>query len=171
MATLVFAACGHTSAARELTTPQERGSCPESTADTRLLKDSKHGYRLLFPITHKVEKPIENETDLVIGSLLNVQDPRVNIVVEKANGRTAAVASDEEVQDAEGRTSMQIADEMAAEVEAAMPGCSVERSFGLTLGYEPAWVLENVPGQDISRQVVVVHDGQLYKLTFMPADK
>ncbi len=51
-----------------------------------------------------------------------------------------------------------------------MPGYAVERTFGLSVGYEPAWVLENVPGQDIGRQVLVVHDGQLYTFTFVPAD-
>lgn len=51
-----------------------------------------------------------------------------------------------------------------------MPGYSVERSSGLHVGYEPAWVLENMPGQEVSRQVIVVHDGRLYKLTFVPAD-
>jgi UDP-3-O-acyl-N-acetylglucosamine deacetylase len=28
-----------------------------------------------------------------------------------------------------------------------------------------------VPGQDLSRQVIAVHDGRAYKLVFMPADE
>ncbi len=300
-----------------LTLSLERDSCPESAADTRLLTNTRQGYCLLYPIEYKVEKPNQSETDLVIGGLLNVQDPRVNILVEETSGRTAEAVADEvaadvesaspgisierssitlggveaivldklpgqdvnrrvffeydgllyqltfwpadenagdaytrmealyemivnwftfippsdevipgedcleaktdtqpltfdahnfcmlypigydvderseseivlfvgslldvahpkvsiEVQDAAGRTAEQIADELATEVQGSMPGYNVERSFGLSVGYEPAWVLENMPGQEISRQVIVVHDGQLYKLTFVPADE
>jgi inhibitor of cysteine peptidase len=301
-------------AAQDLTLPPDGGaaaSCPAPAADTRRLTHTRHGYCLLYPSAYKVEKPNADETDLVIGSLLNVQDPRVNIVVELANGRSAdemadarlaelagfdversrtmvggveAVVLDKlpgqeinrqvwfaqdgrlyhltfmpadeslgetyarmealytlitgsftfipasdvvvpgsdcleatadtqpltfeaynfcmlyptgydvdeptanqivfyvgsllnvehpklfiEVGDAGGRTAEQVTGDLAAEVEASMPGYVVERTFGLTLGYEPAWVLENMPGQDISRQAVVVHDGRLYKLTFVPA--
>jgi hypothetical protein len=300
-----------------LTPSLERDICPESAADTRLLTNTRQGYCLLYPIEYKVEKPNQSETDLVIGGLLNVQDPRVNILVEETSGRTAEAVADEvaadvesafpdfsvergsitlggveaivldklpgqdinrqvffeydgllyqltfwpadenagdayrrmealyemivnwftfiprsdkvvpgedcleaktdtqpltydshnfcmlyptgydvderseneivlfmgslldvahpkvfiEVQDAAGRTAEQIADELATEVQGSMPGYNVERSFGLSVGYEPAWVLENMPGQEISRQVIVVHDGQLYKLTFVPADE
>jgi hypothetical protein len=31
--------------------------------------------------------------------------------------------------------------------------------------------LENVPGQDVSRQALVVHGDRVYKLTFVPADQ
>ncbi len=300
-----------------LTVPLEGDSCPESAADTRLLTNTRQGYCLLYPIEYKVEKPNQSETDLVIGGLLNVQDPRVNILVEETSGRTAEAVADEvaadvesafpgfsverssitldgveaivldklpgqdinrqvffeydgllyqltfwpadenagdaytrmevlyemivnwftfiprsdkvvpgedcleakpgtqpliydshnfcmlyptgydvderseneivlfmgslldvahpkvfiEVQDAAGRTAEQIADELATEVQGSMPGYNVERSFGLSVGHEPAWVLENMPGQEVSRQVIVVHNGQLYKLTFVPADE
>jgi len=300
--------------AHDPTPPQDGGptaACPAATAETRLLANAGQGYCLLYPLAYKVEKPSANQTDLVVGSLLNVQDPRVSIVVEPASGRTAATASDQIVADfqgfdiertgvslggvegivldklpgqeinrrvvlehagllyqltftpadestgdaytgmealydtivasftlipasaevlpgqdcleakadeqpltfeaynfcllapqgyevaeptanqvvlyvgslldvehprayiavgeAGGRSAEQIAADLAAEVEAGMPGWTVERTFGLTLGYEPAWVLENVPGQDLSRQVLVVHDDRLYKLTFVPA--
>jgi hypothetical protein len=296
-----------------LTVPLEGDNCPETTADTRLLKNTRHGYCLLYPAGYKVEKPSEIETDLVVGSLLNAEDPRVSIRVEDAGGRTAdelakqitddlgafpierssivlgnveAIVLDKlpgqdinrqvlfehdgllyqltfwpadenigdayarmeamygiildsfafipasnevvpgedcleaksdtqpltfeaynfcmlyptgydvdeptenqivlfvgslldvahpqvfiEIQDAARRTAEQIADELVAEVQGSIPGYNVERSFGLTVGYEPAWVLENMPGQEISRQVIVVHDGRLYKLTFVPADE
>jgi len=292
--------------------PPEEVNCPETTADTRLLKNRKHGYCLLYPLGYKVEKPNDAETDLVVGSLLNAEAPRVDIVVEDAGGRTAddlakqitadfagfpiergsvvlggveAIVLDKlpgqdinrrvlfehdgllyhltfwpadestgdvyrrmetlydtivasftfiprsdesvfggdcleakadeqlwfegrhefcvlypigyevaqptenelvffagslqdvahpklliEVQDAAGRTAEQVADELQADVQKSMPGHSVERSFGLWVGYEPAQVLENMPGQEISRQVIVVHDSRLFVLTFTPAD-
>jgi hypothetical protein len=31
--------------------------------------------------------------------------------------------------------------------------------------------LSNVPGQDLSRQLIFVKDGRLYKLTFVPDDE
>ena len=312
LAILVLTACGEESNAQELIVAPDQASCPESAADTRLLRNDQGGYCLLYPIAYKVEKPNPNETDLVVGSLLNVQEPRVNIVVEEAGGRSAeqmadaflaavdgfditrtsttvggveavvldnlpgqelnrrvwfvhdgrsyqmmftpadknlgepyaqmealyelvtgsftlftpldqAISgadclepgSDEQsltydaynfcvlhpkgydvdegvenqvalyvgslmdvehpkafinVEDAAGRTAEQAADEKVSEIETALPGYAVERTFGLSVGYEPAWVLENVPGQDISRQVFVVHDGQLYTFTFVPAD-
>lgn len=295
--------------AQDPTPPQD--ACPDTTADTRLLAQAGHGYCLLYPLAYKVEKPNANQTDLVVGSLLNAQDPRVSIVVEPAGGRTAATAADQvmadfqgfeierssvslggvegivldrlpgqemnrrvllvhagllyqltfspadesagdaytgmealydtiitsftlipttaetlpgqdcleakageqpltfeaynfcllapqgyevaepaanqvvlyvgslldvehprayiAVEEAGGRSAEQIATDLAADVEAGMPGWTVERTFGLTLGYEPAWVLENVPSQDLSRQVLVVHDERLYRLTFVPA--
>ncbi len=120
-----------------------------------MLFAERYNFCLLYPTGYAVDEPTENQIVLYVGSLLGVAHPKAFI----------------EVQNAEGRTSEQIADEMAAEAEAAMPGYDVEVSFGLSLGYEPAWVLENMLGQDISRQVVVVHNGQLYKLTFVPADE
>jgi hypothetical protein len=309
---IVVAACGSTTVAQDLTLPPEGDACPAADAGTRVLRQPNHGYCLLYPDVYKMEKPNEMETDLVIGSLLNVQDPRVNIVAQKAEGRTAAGVADEivanfqgfeierraatvggvdaivldklpgqeinrrvilvqedwlydltflpadeslgaafegmaalydrvigsftfiprsdevvagqdcldarageqpltyeaynfcvlhpdgygvdegapnqvvlfvgslqdvahpklfiEAENAQGRTAEGVGQALAEEAEAALPGYTVEQTFGLTLGYEPAWVLENMPGQDISRQVLVVHDEQLYRLTFVPAD-
>jgi hypothetical protein len=310
---LILAACGSATAAEGLAaTPPVGDGCPAETAETRVLRQPSHGYCLLYPVAYKVERPNEAETQLVIGSLLNVQDPRVSIATQKAEGRTAGQFADEllasyqqsrvgretvmvggveavvldqlpgqeinrrvilvqeewlyeltftpadatlgaafegmealydgviksftfiptveeaaEGQDclgpkageqpltfgaynfcllhpdgysvdegtanqvvlfagslqdvehpklfilvgnAQGRTVEQIADELVAEVQGSVPGYEVERTIGLTLGYEPAWVLENMPGQEISRHVMVVHHDQLYRLTFIPAD-
>ena len=52
-----------------------------------------------------------------------------------------------------------------------MPGFAIDRPFGVTLGYEPAVRLDGVPGQNLSRQVIVVHDGRAYKLVFVLADE
>ncbi len=128
--------------------------CLEATADTQSLTFEAHNFCILYPTGYDIEEPTANQIVLYVGSLLNVEHPKAFI----------------EVGDAGGRTAEQVADELVAEVQASMPGYTVERTFGLTVGYEPAWVLENMPGQDISRQVVFVHDGQLYRLTFVPAD-
>jgi hypothetical protein len=310
--TLLPAACGSATAAEGMTVPLAGDGCPAETAETRVLRQPEHGYCLLYPVAYKVERPNEAETHLVMGSLLNVQDPRVSIATQKADGRTSGQFADEllasyqqfgigrktvmvdgveavvldqlpgqeinrrvilvhedwlyeltltpadaslgaafegmetlydtviksflfiptvaepvegqdcldpkageqaltigaynfrvlhpdgydvdegtadqaallvgslqdvehpklfiNVGDAQGRTAEQIAEGLAGGVQASMPGYEVERTFGLTLGYEPAWVLENMPGQEISRQVVAVHGDRLYTLAFIPAD-
>jgi len=120
------------------------------TDDTWLLKDRMHGYSLLYPLGYKVEKPSDIETALVVGSLLNAADPRVDIVVEDAGGRTA--------------------DDLAKQIAADFEGFPIERG-SVVLGGVEAIVLDKLPGQEINRRVLLEHDGLLYQLTFWPADE
>jgi hypothetical protein len=92
---------------------------------------------------------------LYAGSLQDVSHPRLFIRVEDARGRTAE----------------QVADNVVTEATDGMPGFAIDRPFGVTLGYEPAARLDGVPGQDLSRQVIAVHDGRAYTLVFVPADE
>lgn len=64
--------------------------------------------------------------------------------------------------DAGGRTAEDVANE-----EVAAFGGSPPRST-VTLGGEQALVLDYMPGQDALRRVYIVHDGQLYILSFSP---
>ena len=68
-----------------------------------------------------------------------------------------------EVRDAAGRTASQAADEIMAEAL----GFDISRTT-TTIAGEEAVILDNLPGQDLNRQVVVVHQGRLYKFTFTP---
>jgi hypothetical protein len=43
-------------------------------------------------------------------------------------------------------------------------------SFGYMLDGVPANQFDQVPGQDLSRQVIMVHNGRLITLTFIPDD-
>jgi hypothetical protein len=124
------------------------GSCPEAMDGFQRLYNPQHGYCLLYPAEYKVEKPRESETILVIGGLLNAGDPRVHIVVEPAGERTAET----------------VADQIAAEFP---PEFGIKRSR-VTIGSEPAEVLDLLPGQDINRRVIFTHDGLLYVLMFSP---
>jgi hypothetical protein len=130
------------------------GGCPAATTGTKLLQDKDHGYCLLYPQEFAVENPNSNETMLYVGSPLNFEQARAYIEIQEAAGLTAA----------------QIADKLEADVQAAIPGFAIKRST-LKLDGQEAVVLDNLPGQEISRQVIVVHNAQVYKLTFMPADK
>ena len=125
------------------------GSCPEATADTYLLRVPQHGFCLLYPVSHKVERPNPQEVILVVGGLLNAGDPRVMINVTPASGRT--------VEDAVG------------EIVASFQGIGITQSETTVAG-EPAVVLDDVPGQDINRRVIFAHDDQIYHLYFSPVD-
>lgn len=118
--------------------------CPEPAPETALLKNDQLGYCLLHPERYIVESS-DNLDVLVIDSSMNHVDPRVHISVEEAGGRTAEEA----------------ADEATSGFPAEM---GVERS-SVTLGGEEAVVLDNYPGQEISRLVFVVHGDRLYQLT------
>ena len=72
------------------------------------------------------------------------------------------------VDDANGRSLDEITTD-AAEIETIM-GSSPMWTFGLMLDGVPANQFDQVPGQDLSRQVVLVHNGRLYDLTFIPDD-
>jgi hypothetical protein len=124
--------------------------CPEAVAGAELLRVEEHGYCLLYPSGYSVERPNSEETALVVGSLLDVSNPRVYIKVSDAGGRTAEQAADAIVAD--------------------FPGFEIVRSSA-TIGGQSAVVLDGVPGQDISRQVVMVHGDRQYRLTFVPASQ
>lgn len=123
--------------------------CLLSTEQTQLLRQEEHGYCLLLPAQYQFEQSNEDETAFYIESPLNSQQPRLFIEVAAADEKTAT----------------EVADNLIAELG---PGVDVMRTFGLTVGYEVAERLDNIPGQDVHRVVLVVHNGRLYKLTFVP---
>jgi len=114
----------------------------------QILTNEKHGYSLRYPAGYDVQYPNEYETVIFVGSLLNVEQPRVTI----------------EVRDAAGRAVDQVAGELVAEIPA---GFDVPRTSILIDG-EQAVVLDHLPGQDINRQVVFVHEDRLYRMMFVP---
>lgn len=126
--------------------------CPEPAAGEMVLRNDQHGYCLLYPAEYTVERPDDSAVVLVIGSLLNVSDPRLHI----------------ELADTEGRTLDQIADQVAADY--SIPGMEIERSR-IMVGGEEAIVLDKLPGQDINRRVLIVHNDRLYNLMFAPASE
>lgn len=129
--------------------------CPAETAGTKPLRNEQDGFCLLHPSEYTADvRSGEHTTILVVGSVLNHTDPRASI----------------DVQDAGGRTATEVAEEMAARVAADLPEHRIERSTA-TIGGEQAVVLDKMPGQEINRQVLIVHDGRLYMLTFTHADE
>ena len=123
--------------------------CATPSADTQLLREDS--YCLLYPASYTVDRSVTRQVLLVVGSLMNHAEPRASLEVKEAGNLTA------------GET----ADQLLADVEAAMPGFPVGRAE-LTLDGEQAVVLDGMPGQDLTRRVLVVHEGRLYDLTFGP---
>jgi NAD(P)-dependent dehydrogenase (short-subunit alcohol dehydrogenase family) len=150
----VLAACSLPDVAASVKSASQRDApaavCPEPAAGTELLKVEEHGYCLLYPIGYSIERPNPEETVLVVGSLLDVSNPRVYIKVNNADGRTVEQAADAVVAD--------------------FPGFEIVRSSA-AIGGQAAIVLDGVPGQDMSRQIVVVRNDRLYRLTFVPASE
>ena len=124
-------------------------ACPTATADTTLLRDPRHGFCLLYPAGHKIERPNPDEVTIVVGSLLNTTEPRAGITVTAADGRKAQSVADE--------------------IVAGFEGFEIVQSETTVAG-EPAIVLDDVPGQDINRQVIFTHGDQLFRLFFSPID-
>jgi hypothetical protein len=129
--------------------------CLSPTSKTQLLTDAVRGFCLLYPAGYSAWAPSPNEVMLYAGSLQDVSRPKLFVQVEDAGGRTAE----------------QIADGLVADAQAAVPGIEIERPFGVTLGYEPAALLDGMPGQELSRQAIAVHGGRVYELIFVPADE
>jgi hypothetical protein len=124
--------------------------CPEAAPGAELLRVEEHGYCLLYPSGYSIERPNPEETVLVVGSLLDVSNPRLYIKVTDARESTLEQTVDAVVAD--------------------FPGFEISRSSA-TIGGQNAIVLDGVPGQDISRQIVIVRDGRMYQFTFVPASE
>ena len=138
--TLLVTGCARLGGATDETT-----ACPEPAPETTLLTNEQLGYCLLYPDDYVVEPRAEGDI-VVIDSVMNHIDPRFDVMVE----------------DAAGRTPVEAADALVADL---YPGMETERST-ITLGGEEAVVVDNVPGQEISRYVYVVHGERLYRFMF-----
>ena len=59
-------------------------------------------------------------------------------------------------------------DEAVASVTAGLEDFGLEME-SVVLAGETAVQINNMPGQDISRELLTLHNGQLYRFTFVPA--
>lgn len=133
--------------------------CPAAPAGATLFTNTEDGFCLLLPEGYAVDDSLTTETGgaetaVYVDSRQDAAHARLFITVEDANGR----ALDE------------ITATREAEIESAMPGFDVTWSFGYMLDGVPANQFHQAPGQDLSRQVVMVRNGRLYTLTFIPDD-
>lgn len=126
-------------------------ACPEATANTQVFTSDSHHYCLLLPTGYNVVYP--NPAEVIIqhgpGPRPDENGARLYIMVEPAEGRAL-----------EG-----FADQLSAGAEQL----GVTRTTTV-VGGQPALILNNLPGQDVNRQVLVVHGDNFYHLTFVPFD-
>lgn len=126
--------------------------CPTQAPGTMLLVDEVHGYCLLYPDMYRVEKKNDRQTALFVESMLGVDHAKLFIEVRSGDGQTVQQAVEDLI--------------------SSYPGFDLQPQYGLAVGGEDlVAVIDQVPGRYLSRQIVMVHDGWLYKLTFIPADK
>lgn len=129
--------------------PEALAKCPEASAESKRLVDARRGICLLIPADYTVFDPNPNELVIAKDSLLNVTEPRLMLSMLGAGPRTL--------------------EEFAADMVASMPGFDIKQSTAQVAGTD-AIVLDNVPGQDLLRRVLFLHNGKFYDLTFSPAD-
>jgi len=121
--------------------------CPSATPGTLALRNDDDGYCLLYLEGYTVVVPFAGEICLVPGEP-GLACHNMHVMIE--------------VSGAEGRSAGQVADALVAE----FTELTIPRST-LTIAGEEVAVLDNYPGVDILRLVLIVHDDRLYRLTFM----
>jgi hypothetical protein len=122
--------------------------CPAPGEGASLYTYEPQGYCLLYPDGHNPVELSEAETVFVVGDVMNHVDPRFSVNVTDAAGEGAVAAADR------------------IETDFGIPGMATRET--VTLGGVEAIVLDNMPGQDLNRRVIAVHNGRLYDLTFVP---
>lgn len=167
MATLVLAGCGPAPAsvappeppiqvptALPTSVPTAARTCPEPTAGTQLLTHEGLGYCMLYP-----------------DGLVRIDIPphEVCLIPEGPAMACHTAVALFDVTDAAGGGADQIADELIADSEAAIPGVAIRRTSSTVSG-QPAVVLEGLPGVTSTRQLLMVHADRLYRLTFILPD-
>lgn len=128
--------------------PEQAEVCPSATADLKLLVSTEHGFCLLYPAEFTWD-----------GARLIVLNP--NGAAGDVPGEAWLLVS---ISDAGGQTAAQLADARSAEIG---QGFEIARTE-VTIGGQPAIVVDGLPGQDSNRLVFIVNNDRLYMLAFEP---
>jgi hypothetical protein len=147
---LVLTACVQAEAAAVLGS-ESKPSCFDEIPGAINFVNEAYGYCFAYPNTYELEEINPDVVAVYWGSLLDVEHPKAFIVVQNASGLKA--------------------EKVADEIVARYPGFYIGRNSDLKIDGEAAVMLDGVPGQDISRKVILVHQDLLYVLTFLPADE
>jgi len=136
-------------AARANLSPEALAKCPAASDSAQQYIDARRGFCLLLPATYSAFGVNPNEVAFAKGSLLNVTEPRLSISIVGAGARTL--------------------DQVVADILASLPAYDFKPST-VDIAGQTASVLDNLPGQDLMRRVLFIHNGRLYDMTFSPAD-
>jgi len=123
---------------------------PLSTATMQTYTSPDFGYSLSYPDGYDLQQNYQHEIILMTQSTTTGHRERASLQVEMAGGHTADWFA----------THVQ---EENASLNPNMTASTIE------IDGQPAYVLDQVPGQDLNRQVFVINKDILYHLTFMPA--
>ncbi len=125
-------------------------ACDAPAAGSQVYGNDEYGFCILVPEGYSVVETVPGSFSLVAGGdIMNHTSPRVGIEVTAAGDRTLAGIADQMMQDY------------------APVGTDV-MSQTITVDTDQAVLLDNLPGQDLNRRVVVLHNGLVYSIMFMP---
>ena len=124
--------------------------CPLPAEGQTLLVNETHGFCLLYPVGYAAAE-IDGESWVYVGAILNAQDSRLHVQVAEAGGRTAD----------------EVAQERLTEIKASLPDLELAVQSA-TLAGRPAALLDGMPAQEFTRQIMVVHGDRVFTLVFMP---
>jgi hypothetical protein len=120
--------------------------CPEAAPGAYQLTNAARGICLLYPDNFEVFEYGDGiGYNLVIPSLMpNHESPVIWLTFEPANGRSLEEVTAQRLND-----------------YAFQYGFPDSQAQAITLGSEPASMLDNLPGQDTNRRIVTIHDDQV----------
>jgi hypothetical protein len=119
-------------------------------------KNDARGFSLYLPKDYQVNEPTADEVAIVAPQLNGGGHPGIAIITfEPANGRTSEQAAIQAIE--------------AAKAELGA-GSTVSIGTVMSIEGEQAFVVIHLPGQDINRQLFMVHDDLLYRIMFAPDD-
>ena len=127
---------------------QSGDACPAVTADMKLLVNTEDGFCLLYP----AEFTWDGQRMLVLNPVSAPGD---------VPGEAWLLVS---ISEAGGQSAAQLADARIAEIG---QGFEIARTE-VTIGGQPAIVVDGLPGQDSNRLVFIVSNDRLYLLAFEP---
>ncbi|MEZ4682389.1 MAG: hypothetical protein R2932_50110 [Caldilineaceae bacterium] len=123
--------------------------CPQPEAEQQRLIQEAAGYCLLYPAAYSLWQQNPGTMEIISDTVMNHVDPRASITVE----------------DAAGRTLTEVVDGLLADY--APPGFDIEPQAASVDGVE-ATLLDEMPGQDLTRRLVLIHNDRLYRFFFAP---
>jgi hypothetical protein len=115
-------------------------NCVEAEPGTKQLIYAAQGVCFLYPDNYEVFQVDDGSLTLYVDSLLNTEAPLASIQFKPLEGRSIQEVIPDYPSDAES---------------AAMSFLTID------LGEEMATVLDNLPGQDINRRVIALHEGRI----------
>ncbi len=124
-------------------------ACPKAMAGEQILFQPDQGYCLLYPAVYNLWQQSPTVTEIVSQTIMNHIDPRLSISVEAANGETLTT----------------VVERLLADFVA--PGFAIEAEPITVAGVE-AILLDEVPGQDLGRRVVLLHNERRYSFFLAP---